>query len=91
MLRKSKKLFNRYYKKDEIDFEALRITQTEAQCIGENEVFQATQPEKIWVDTLSGKCSVWTLEEYDGKSGLGAQDFYTRAKYDPILVQLSVF
>ena len=69
-----------YYKKG--DLEVPGITHAERASLGENEVFDTKVVSKIFVDLLNGKCRVWGLKEYDGKAGLGSDDYYTRAIYD---------
>ena len=50
--------------------------------IGENEVFETNHKSKIFADLLNGKCKVWDILDYDGKTGLGVNDYYSRAKYN---------
>lgn len=73
-----------YFKKDDLD--ASSITLSEKNSLGDNEVFDTITETKIYADLLNGKCKVWKLEEYEGKQGLGVNDYYTRACYDPYKV-----
>lgn len=50
--------------------------------IGENEVFETTFTSNVYADTLNGKCKIWDIEAYDGQTGLGINDYYTRANYN---------
>ena len=74
-------LIRRFYKKSDIAREA-SLPGRELSWIGENEVFETNCVSKIYADLLEGKCKVWDIEAYDGQSGLGNADFYTRARYD---------
>ncbi len=71
----------RFYKKDDLG-ELPGVSERERASLGENEVFDTRCMSKVYADLLNGKCRVWTLREYDGKPGLGADDYYTRATYD---------
>ena len=57
------------------------MSKTELSWIGENEVFETDFVSKVFADLLNGKCKVWDVMEYDGKQGMGVQDYYTRARY----------
>ena len=54
------------------------------------EVFELNSKSKITSDKITGKCYIWTIEEYDCESWVGLEVFYTRAKYDIILVQFNI-
>ncbi len=58
------------------------LREIELSWIGENEVFETDFVSKVFVDLLNGKCRVWDVMEYDGKTGMGAHDYYTRARYE---------
>ena len=58
------------------------LSNKEKASLGDNEVFDTKYASKIYADLLNGRCRVWSLKEYDGKTGLGADDYYTRAAYD---------
>ena len=69
-----------YFKKDDLESNSLPLL--ERINLGDNEVFDTNTETKIYADLLNKKCTVWKLEEYEGKSGLGVNDYYTRASYD---------
>ena len=71
----------RYYKAEDVIKES-GVSAEDAESLGDNEVFKTNFTSKIYADLLNGKCNVWTVEEYDGRGGLGENDFYSRAKYD---------
>lgn len=54
--------------------------------MAENEVFETNCISKIPGALVSGKCYVWNIEEYDSQPEVGLDDYYTRAKYDIVLV-----
>ncbi len=70
----------RFYKKADLAKENI-LSKKELSWLGDNEVFETNFTSKVYADLLNGKCTVWDVLEYDGKSGLGATDYYTRARY----------
>lgn len=72
---------HRFYKKSDIAKDKA-ISKQELSWIGENEVFETNHKSKIFADLLNGKCKIWDIQEYDGKTGLGGNDFYSRARYN---------
>jgi hypothetical protein len=68
----------RFYKKSDIARDGF-LAARELGWIGENEVFETDCISKVYADLLDGKCKVWDIKSYDGRSGLGHTDFYTRA------------
>ena len=74
-------LIRRFYKKQDIVKEGV-LQARELAYVGENEVFETDFVSKIYADLLEGKCKVWDIKAYDGRSGLGHTDFYTRAHYE---------
>ncbi len=73
---------DRYYRKEDLDRAALRLSPTEWASLGENELFTTAVVSKIHADLLNGRCRVWSLSDYEKQSVLGADDLYTRAEYD---------
>lgn len=47
-----------YYKKQDLDFKKLGISESDQLYIGENEVFPTNHHDKIYVDCIQGKCRV---------------------------------
>ena len=74
-------LHNRFYGKEDIEVET-NLTRTQLRWIGDNEIFETTFKSKIYADLLNGKCKVWDIMEYDGRTGLGAHDYYMRARFN---------
>lgn len=50
------------------------------------EVFEVNSKSQITPKQITGKCYVWTIEEYDETPKVGLDVYYTRGKYDIFLV-----
>jgi len=57
------------------------LTKKELSWIGENEVFETNCISRVYADLLNGKCRVWNVLEYDGRSDVRSNEYYTRAKF----------
>ena len=71
----------RFYEKSDIR-DLSNATDEELSWIGENEVFETDCVSKIFADLLHGKCKIWDILEFDGRTDIGIREYYTRAKYN---------
>ena len=79
-----------YYKKSDIDFKKLAISEEDQIYIGDNEVFQTAHQDKVFADSIIAKCKVYTIKEYDELNSIDIHTtFFTRATYCPLLKKLT--
>lgn len=78
-------LIYRFYKKSDLE-QASALTAEEMRFMAETEVFEVNAKSRINSKLVTGKCYVWTIEEYDEESKVGLDVYYTRGKYDIFLV-----
>jgi hypothetical protein len=50
--------YNRYYKKKDLDLKKMNIKPSDAEFIGENELFITNHTDKIYIDSINGRCKV---------------------------------
>ena len=74
----------RYYKKQDLDYKKLNITEDDLQYIGDNEVFATTHYDKIFIDCIYGRCKVYTIQEYDELDTIDNTTYFTRSSYNPL-------
>jgi len=74
-----------YYKKSDLDYKKVGVSEEDFnKFIGENEVFPSNHYDKVYVDCISKKCQVHTIEKYDELETIDNVTFFTRANYDPV-------
>lgn len=74
----------RYYKKSDLDFKKINLAREDEMYIGDNEVFPTNHHDKLYVDTILGKCKVFSISEYDELDNIDNLTYFTRAAYDPL-------
>eukprot|EP00826_Nyctotherus_ovalis_P042536 TRINITY_DN4386_c0_g1_i3.p4 TRINITY_DN4386_c0_g1~~TRINITY_DN4386_c0_g1_i3.p4 ORF type:complete len:101 (+),score=3.80 TRINITY_DN4386_c0_g1_i3:258-560(+) len=79
-------LIHRFYKKSDLE-QASALTAEEMKFMADTEVFEVNAKSRINSRLITGKCYVWTIEEYDEESKVGLDVYYTRGKYDIFLVR----
>lgn len=79
---------NWYYKKDDIVKDKKYIQGLDLRSISDYEVFSSNHKDIIFIETLLGKCSVLSFEEYEKLEEINSNMFFTRAFYDPVKVRL---
>ncbi|CDW81636.1 phd-finger family protein [Stylonychia lemnae] len=72
-----------YYKKD-LKFKGLGISEKDQNQISEQEVFPTNHQDKVYVQSLNGKCKIVTLEEFEQNPTVTPDIFFSRAEYDHI-------
>lgn len=83
-------LIHRFYKKADLERNSA-LTAEERQFMADAEVFEVNSKSRITSKQITGKCYVWTIEEYDEEPRVGLDVYYTRGKYDLFLVFLSCY
>ena len=75
---------NRYYKKQDLDFKKLGISQEDLLYIGDNEVFPTNHYDKVYIDCVMSKCKVYNITAYDDLDTIDNLTYFTRATYNPM-------
>ncbi|CAI2364815.1 unnamed protein product [Moneuplotes crassus] len=73
-----------YYKKGDMNFDILRLSEADQVFIGDNEVFPTNHKDIIPLESIICKVQVLHLSEYQDCSLVNQSIFYTRAKFDVI-------
>ncbi|CDW73243.1 phd-finger family protein [Stylonychia lemnae] len=74
-----------YYKKQDLDFKKLGVSDEDQIHFGDNEVFPTNHHDKIYVDCIQEKCKVYGINEYDKLETIDAKTtFFSRAHYNPL-------
>ncbi len=82
-------MFRRFYRRVDLEKDGV-LTPTALNFMAENEVFETNCTSRLSAAKLVGKCYVWSIDKYDSQAEVGLDDYYTRAKYDVVLVTLRV-
>lgn len=75
----------RFYKKADME-QCSALTAEERKFMADAEVFEVNAKSRITSRQITGKCYVWSIEEYDEEPRVSLDVFYTRGKYDLFLV-----
>ena len=54
-----------YYHWSELELDKLGINEADTMYLGENELFYSDHIDTVYVDSILGKCDVYTIAEYD--------------------------
>ena len=73
-----------FYKKQDLDFKKLGIAPEDLRYIGDNEVFLTNHFDKIYPDSINGRCRVYPIMEYDELNNVDNLTYFTRANYSPL-------
>jgi hypothetical protein len=79
-----------YYRKTDIIKDVKFINKFKIDCISNYELFNSNHKDTIFIETIIGKCTVLTLDEYELLDEVNGNIYYTRAFYDPIKVSYVV-
>ena len=71
-----------YYRKEDIDLEANKITNELSNSIADNELFETNHKDRIFADCIIDHCRVLSFDEYEVDTCLKATDFFCRSFYD---------
>lgn len=73
-----------YYKKSDINRKKNNLTNVDMfNSISDYEVFPTNHKDIIYIESVIGKCEVYTYEEYENLSEHTEKTFFSRARYDP--------
>eukprot|EP00826_Nyctotherus_ovalis_P057639 TRINITY_DN788_c0_g2_i3.p1 TRINITY_DN788_c0_g2~~TRINITY_DN788_c0_g2_i3.p1 ORF type:complete len:172 (+),score=33.55 TRINITY_DN788_c0_g2_i3:406-921(+) len=81
-------LIGRFYKKADLE-QSSALTAEEKKFMADAEVFEVNAKSRITSKQITGKCYVWSIEEYDEEPRVSLDVFYTRGKYDLFLVNFA--
>ena len=74
-----------YYKKSDLNKRKNNLIDiNNYNSISDYELFPTNHRDIIYIETVIGKCEVFTYEEYENLEEHTEKTFYTRAKYDPL-------
>lgn len=66
--------------------EASALTADQIKFMAKCEVFELNCKTKVSSSQITGKCYVWSLEDYDKEPKVYLDVYYSRASYDVVLV-----
>lgn len=78
-----------YYRKCDLLKDADHIANFKADFISDYELFESHHRDTVFIESIVGKCSVVSFDEFENSTGMTGIIYFSRAKYDPIKVNIS--
>ena len=70
-----------YFHWSELDLPNLGIPESDHIYLGENELFASDHIENVYIDSILGRCDVFSIKEYDNCEAINDDTYYSRAKF----------
>ena len=70
-----------YYHWSELDLVNMGIKESDLIYMGENELFYSDHSETVYIDSIIGRCDVFSIDEYDNCDTINDDTYYSRAKF----------
>lgn len=70
-----------YYHWSELDLVNLGIKEQDFIYLGENELFYSDHSETVYIDSILGKCEVFSIQDYDSIDTIEDNAYYSRATF----------
>lgn len=70
-----------YYHWSELELSQMGIPPEDEKYLGENELFDSDHHDYVYMDSILGKCDVFSIQEYDNCESIDDGTYFCRSKF----------